>query len=63
MSPPLKAKSAMDESLDFSLPWDSFVYNFKKSYVVIDLARLFYLCYLMIELGGHNDRMNDGVRP
>ena len=53
----------MDESLDFSLPWDSFVYNLKKSYVVIDLARLFYLCYLMIELGGHNDRMNDGVRP
>ena len=38
----------MYKSLDFSLSWDSFVYNIEKSYVAIDLARFFYLYYLMI---------------
>ena len=41
LSPTLKAKSTMDESLDFSLSRGSFMYNVEKSYVAIDLARFF----------------------
>ena len=39
----------MDESLDFRLSLGSFVHHVEKSLVAIDLARAFYLCYLMIE--------------
>ena len=31
----------MYESLDFNLTWGGFVYNFKNSYVAIDLACFF----------------------
>ena len=41
LSPPLKATSRMDESLDFISSWSNFVYNVGKSYVAIDLARFF----------------------
>ena len=43
LSHPLKAKSVMDESLDFSLSYGSFVYNVETSYVAIDLVHFFYL--------------------
>ena len=42
----------MDETLDFSLSWGSFVYNIEKTYIAIDLACFLYLCYLMIEWWG-----------
>ena len=41
LSPPLKAKSAMSESLDVNLPRVGFVYNVEKSYVAIDCALFF----------------------
>ena len=44
----------MDESLDFSLSWGSFVYNVEKSYITKDLAHFFYLYFLMIERLGQN---------
>ena len=40
LSPPLKRKSTISESLDFSLSWGSFVYNAEKSYFAIDLTRI-----------------------
>ena len=43
MPPPLKA---MDESLDFSLSWFSFVYNVEKSYGDI-FGMLFYVGYML----------------
>ena len=49
-----KAKSTMDERLDFNLSWGSFVHNVENSDVLIDLARSFYLCYLITEWWGLN---------
>ena len=43
--PPLKAQSSMVESLDFSLSWGSFVYNVKKSFLAIDLARFLFMLF------------------
>ena len=54
LCPSLKVKSTMDESLLFSLSWDSFTYNVEKSYVAIDLGGFSYLCYLMTKWWGQN---------
>ena len=43
LSPRLRAKSTMNESLDFSWSWDRFVYKVEKSYTAIDFASVFIL--------------------
>ena len=48
-SPPLKAKSTMDESL-----WGSSEHNVEKAYVPEDFTRFFYLCCLKIKWWGQN---------